>query len=315
MLKRKTPPSISRNNAIARRYDGRNATATFSGEVDPLQVTVTYNKNVTTTRRMIDPDIRNMEDGQYTYIIDFYNGKYRLICSPAELFEAGSKHLQIAKNSTAIVAGGEFELKNGTIYYNMMSGTFMELNKSAYGDRTRGTRQKFINSTEQQKFIRDIFMQKGAKRVEKSKKKSIISEFSAENAGRMILDKPANIHGLKSYKIQFYVNNKYINLPDRIIKKYRNSNKTNENYKKIVLDYIKNVNNTATAIKLLKGGKLTENPSAVLRRKFMRDKRVYLSSHRKALGLNANATDETVERKMNTLNINTLKQKYNKLIE
>ena len=309
----KTLPAVS---TIRNRYGNNNAKATFQGETNNIAVEVTYNKNVVSSRFRVNPRMSSLKNGVYTYIIDVKNGIPSLKCSPVELFESGSKHIQLAKNSNSIFAAGEFKKSGKEITYNLQSGTFRAINRTMPGGNKKFT--NVVRHALQHRVIQQIFRSLGATKIRSVGMKGLINEFGflwEKNAGRVLLENPANLEGLKSYKLKTFINNKYVNIPQRFINNYNRLRKNNVNkntaYNRTISNFVNTSKKMETVISTLQGGYKTRLPMRL--RGFRRgaDKRLYYGTQRAALNLPPNATDAQVENKMKNMMPNLNKYKNN----
>ena len=319
LMKRELRKTLPAKSTIQDRYGNNNASEIFRGEIDNIAVKVTYKKNTASNAFKVNPKIPKLEDGVYTYIIDVKNGVPSLKCSPVQMFEAGSKHIQLAKNSDDIFAAGEFKkttTKNGSeIEYNLLSGTFKAINRTM-----------LPGGTLQHSVIQHVFRSLGATHVRSIGKIALIDEFGSlwkNNAGRFLLDNPAiEIKGVKNYELGFYIDRNYIKIPQRVKNAYYKQLKNhtitrNQAYKNTISNFINKAKEKNTRIKTLEDGL----KSLKGRRRRLPGRggntRLYYKNQRKALGMDENATDEQVENKMKKLmpNLNKYKKNLNNFLK
>lgn len=314
-MKHELRKTLSAKSTIHGRYGQNNAKATFQGEEDNIAVEVTYNKNAVSNAFKVNPKIPELDDGVYTYIIDVKNGVPSLKCSPVQMFEAGSKHIQLAKNSDDIFAGGEFKKTGTKIEYNLQSGTFRYINRTMLPGGRKFT--SAVRHALQHRVIQHVFKSLGATSAVSTGHKALIDEFGnlwKKNAGRFLLENPGNLRGLKSYKLKTYIGENYVNIPQRVINKYKELRKSkvtkNVAYKRTISNFINKAKKMNTLISTLKGGYKTQRKGRLLFRRGG-NRRLYYQSQRNALGLPQNATDAQVENKMKNLMPNLDKYKKN----
>jgi len=101
--------------------------AFFNGKIQNNNLDIKFKfKNIPIDRKK-NPQLDNLSDGTYTWIL---TDNFNMYISHVGIFELGTKHLHLIKNlNENIIAAGEFLKDGNKIEYNMQSGTFQSLNK------------------------------------------------------------------------------------------------------------------------------------------------------------------------------------------
>jgi hypothetical protein len=111
--------SVSPSNAYTHAF--------FNGKIQNNNLDIKFKfKNIPIDRKK-NPQLDNLSDGTYTWIL---TDNFNMYISHVGIFELGTKHLHLIKNlNENIIAAGEFLKDGNKIEYNMQSGTFQSLNK------------------------------------------------------------------------------------------------------------------------------------------------------------------------------------------
>lgn len=306
---------------------GTSPTAVFQAEENMIGVKVHYNKKRGSNRMQKNPRIASLPDGLYTYVI---TGNFDLICSPVEMFEAGSKHIQLAKNVSRAYAAGEFSKNGKKITYNLQSGTFMTLNRTGRINKT-STASRFrtaARSAMQRGAISEVFRNLGASEVTFTSK-ALLSEFG--NWGNQpvkkflsMLTMNANIvmPGIKKYgfTVTDPSNAREMPLPQAVFNKYvkliRNGASPNNAYNNSFGKYQTNILNLNSKITILRK-EMPPPPGGRGRALPFRRGSKYGPKAKRLAGLGNNATDDQIKAKLTQMakkNLKNYQEKLNKLL-
>lgn len=86
---------------------------------------VTFVYDFFNCKHIQDPDMRTLDDGYYTYII---NDNHRLKVARVCAFENGYKHIQLIQETAIQYTGGEMYKKDNHITFNLHAGIFRDIN-------------------------------------------------------------------------------------------------------------------------------------------------------------------------------------------
>jgi hypothetical protein len=300
--------------------------AVFQAEENLIGVKVHYNKNRGSNRMQKNPRIASLPDGLYTYVI---TSEFDLVCSPVEMFEAGSKHIQLAKNVSRAYAAGEFSKNGNKITYNLHSGTFMTLNRTGRINKT-STASRFRTAARaamQRGAISEVFYNLGASEVTFTSK-ALLSEFG--NWGNQpvkkflsMLTMNANIvlPGIKKYgfTVMDPSSGSQRILPQAVFNKYvkliKSGASPNNAYNNSFGKYQTNIKNLNSNIRILRSeihvpGRRKLPPRLINGSK-------YGPRAKKLAGLSKNATDGQIEAKLKQMvnkDLKNYQDKLNKLL-
>jgi hypothetical protein len=303
---------------------GTSPTAVFQAEENMIGVKVHYNKKRGSNRMQKNPRIASLPDGLYTYVID---DNFNLICSPVEMFEAGSKHIQLAKNVSRAYAAGEFSKNGKKITYNLQSGTFMTLNRTGRINKT-STASRFRTAARaamQRDVISGVFRNLGASEVTFTSE-ALLSEFG--NWGKQpvknflsMITMNANIvlPGIKKYG--FTVTDpssaREMPLPQAVFNNYvkliKSGASPNNAYNKSFGKYQTNILNLNSKISILRREIRVPGRRPLPVRRGPK----YGPTAKRLAGLGNNATDDQIKAKltqMATKNLKNYEEKLNKLL-
>lgn len=141
---------------------------------DETTIKVVFDKNYCNYIR--NPDLHNMKDGYYTFII---HDDHELKIAPLASFENGCKHIQLVNGEDVVWVGGELKKDGDEILYNLCSGLFFftetntynqmynkpEMTKMLYKTfiKHKATRMKFVNY---ELIVDDDFIRNGLWKLE-----------------------------------------------------------------------------------------------------------------------------------------------------